>query len=137
MRDVVQGLVVGEEALLLLGLRAEHKRSYPHCWDLFGGHVEQGETYEQALVREFQEELGITVTRFRALGSMIEPNPEVNGPKNYHSFLIETWEGEPTNISDEHIGIEWFSVAKALALEALTDPARHVIENWRALPSSR
>ncbi|MBF9234329.1 NUDIX hydrolase [Microvirga alba] len=137
MNDVAQGLMIGEGQRLLLGLRAGHKRAYPHCWDMFGGHFEVGETPEQALVREFQEELGTTVTRFRAMGTMPEPNPQVNGPKIYHLFLIEAWDGEPANVSDEHTDIDWFDAAQALALDRLTDPARHQIETWRGLSSSR
>jgi 8-oxo-dGTP diphosphatase len=30
---------------------------FPHCWDLIGGHVEEGEAPEEALVREVKEEL--------------------------------------------------------------------------------
>lgn len=30
---------------------------FPQHWDLFGGHVEEGETPEEALVREVREEL--------------------------------------------------------------------------------
>lgn len=137
MHEIVQGIIVGKGERLLFGLRVGHKRSYPHFWDMFGGHVEEGETFEEALVREFREELGITVTRFRPMGAMIEPNPEVNGPKNYHLFVIEAWEGEPSNASDEHTEIDWFSPAQALALEKLSDPARHLIEIWQASPSGR
>lgn len=32
---------------------------FPDHWDLFGGHIEDGETPEEALVREVKEELGI------------------------------------------------------------------------------
>ena len=44
---------------------------FPNHWDLFGGHLEAGETPEQALVREVKEELGIELEslalRFGAL----------------------------------------------------------------------
>jgi 8-oxo-dGTP diphosphatase len=32
---------------------------FPNHWDFFGGHLEEGETPGQALVREVKEELGI------------------------------------------------------------------------------
>lgn len=38
--------------------------AYPNHWDLFGGIIEEGESPEQALVREVQEELGITLKHF-------------------------------------------------------------------------
>ena len=38
--------------------------SFPNHWDLFGGIIEEGETPEEALVREVKEELGIELTDF-------------------------------------------------------------------------
>lgn len=38
---------------------------YPDHWGLFGGAIEPGESPEQALVRELEEELGITPTGYR------------------------------------------------------------------------
>ena len=35
---------------------------FPNCWDFFGGHVEDGETPAEALVRETKEELGIDLS---------------------------------------------------------------------------
>lgn len=38
---------------------------FPRHWDLFGGHAEEGETPEQALVREVREELGFDLKEFK------------------------------------------------------------------------
>jgi 8-oxo-dGTP diphosphatase len=38
---------------------------FPNHWDLIGGHVEDGETPEEGLVREFREELGIGIGDYR------------------------------------------------------------------------
>ena len=37
---------------------------FPDHWDLIGGHVEEGETPEEALVREVKEELDIDLTDY-------------------------------------------------------------------------
>lgn len=37
---------------------------YPDHWDLIGGHVEEGETPEEALIREVKEELDIELKEF-------------------------------------------------------------------------
>jgi 8-oxo-dGTP diphosphatase len=31
---------------------------YPNCWDILGGHVEEGETPEETIIREMEEEIG-------------------------------------------------------------------------------
>ena len=37
---------------------------FPQHWDLFGGHIEEGETPEEALVREVKEELNYDLTEY-------------------------------------------------------------------------
>lgn len=37
---------------------------FPDHWDLIGGHIEEGETPEQALVREVKEELDIDLKEY-------------------------------------------------------------------------
>ena len=50
------------EAQVLLFLRDDKDSiPYPNCWDIPGGHVESGETPEECIVREMQEEIGIDI----------------------------------------------------------------------------
>ncbi|HEY4342762.1 MAG TPA: NUDIX hydrolase [Parvibaculum sp.] len=111
------GAIFVKDGKVLLGKRASHKASYPDCWDIIGGHVEQGETVEQALVREAQEEVGLTPLKFAAMGSFRE---RLYGEATHHVFAVEEWSGgEPCLLGDEHTQIGWFSVEDACALEAL------------------
>jgi ADP-ribose pyrophosphatase YjhB (NUDIX family) len=54
----VTGVLVEQDKLLLVKQRVSASRA----WSLPGGRVEQGETLEQALVREMAEETGLDVT---------------------------------------------------------------------------
>ena len=52
--------LVNEEGALLLARRADHKAQDPGLWGpSVTGKLEQGETFEQALAREAEEELGL------------------------------------------------------------------------------
>jgi 8-oxo-dGTP diphosphatase len=60
--EIAQVLLFDRSGRLLIYLRDDKPGiPFPNHWDLFGGHVEQGETPEQALAREVKEELGITL----------------------------------------------------------------------------
>lgn len=54
---------------LLIYLRDDKPEiSFPNHWDLFGGIVENGESPEEALVREVGEELGVTLIDYHKFG---------------------------------------------------------------------
>jgi len=56
---VVHGIPVNVAGEVLLQQRAWSKAIWPGRWALLGGHVDSGETSEEALLREFREEYGI------------------------------------------------------------------------------
>ncbi|MBX3658582.1 MAG: NUDIX domain-containing protein [Ramlibacter sp.] len=65
--DVAVGVLVRADGAFLLTSRPEGK-VYAGYWEFPGGKVEPGETVEQALRRELQEEIGVAVvsaTRWR------------------------------------------------------------------------
>lgn len=70
---VVNLFVINDKGELWIPRRTKEKRLYPNALDMsMGGHVESGETYEQALVRETSEELNLELTKipYRLLGKL-------------------------------------------------------------------
>lgn len=58
-REVVVGaIIVNPRGQAFAQRRAPHRRLFPGCWDIAGGHVEPEETLYAALAREIGEETG-------------------------------------------------------------------------------
>jgi 8-oxo-dGTP diphosphatase len=113
--EVVAALIVRSHRILL-GHRAARRTFYPNVWDVFGGHVEPGEGHEQTLVRELQEELGITPTQWRHLENISFPS-EPSDTVTVYLYLVTDWTGTPTNLQlEEHSTIDWFTLEQAAQL---------------------
>lgn len=57
---IVHVLIFNDRGEMAMQLRSEHVSFCPHYWSTtVGGHVQAGETYEEAALREYQEELGM------------------------------------------------------------------------------
>ena len=59
---VVVGVITNDKQQVLIAKRADHLHQ-GGFWEFPGGKVDQGESVEQALKRELEEELGVTVVR--------------------------------------------------------------------------
>jgi 8-oxo-dGTP diphosphatase len=123
--EVVAALIIQSQKILL-GLRSAGREFYPGVWDLFGGHMEPGEGQEQTLVRELQEELGITHIQWTFLETLTLSLPangnEPSEQMTVHLYLVTAWKGTPYNRQpEEHSVIHWFSLAQATQLH-LADP---------------
>lgn len=57
---VVGAVIENEQGEYLCALRSPGM-SLPNYWEFPGGKIEKGETKEEALIREIQEELGCTI----------------------------------------------------------------------------
>ncbi|MYC76498.1 NUDIX domain-containing protein [Candidatus Poribacteria bacterium] len=99
---------------ILLGKRAKHRTSYPNVWDMIGGHCESAETLTQTLIRELQEEIGVTPIQFEHISTLFDSNND----HTYHVFVVTDWKGEPECLQpEEHSIIGWFRISQALKLE--------------------
>ena len=111
--EVVAALIILSQKILL-GQRSANREFYPDVWDLFGGHMEPGEQGHETLVRELQEELDITPTRWKYLETLHEPAAELT----VHLYLVTAWQGTPVNRQlEEHSQIRWFSLEEAIQLD--------------------
>ncbi len=106
-RCVAGAMVRGGRVLLVK--RSPQARHYSDVWDVFGGHVEVGESLEEALRREAREELGVEIESFRPLGTVHDPVE----PADITVFAVVGWRGEPVNAApDEHSDIRWLSMGE-------------------------
>lgn len=55
-------MIVDDDGRIFIQRRSPDRRLFPNTWDIVGGHVESGETLEEALYREVQEETGWRVS---------------------------------------------------------------------------
>jgi len=119
----VGALFIRPDGKVLLGLRAPSKKVWPGHWDTIGCRVEDGESLDDALVREAREEVGVTPTRFNLIATVRERQPELYGDALHHIYAVTSWEGgEPANICDEHTELKWFSVSEMRGLANIVDP---------------
>lgn len=117
MRNIVNGLLLRGKNVLLAH-RSADRTNYPDTWSFPGGHVEDGETLEQALVRELTEEVGVLATSWRKLdGFRYE-----SGGATFHFFVVDKWQNELANLGHEHSEIRWVDLADAPEMPKLTFP---------------
>lgn len=106
------------DGLVLLVHRHPGRRWYPDCWDLVGGHVDPGESPQQAVTRECFEELGVHIHDALPI-PMTVSDPALD----LRAFLVTSWEGEPANAApDEHDDLRWFRPSELAGLQ-LAHPA--------------
>ena len=106
------GVIIENDKMLL------QKRSDDGTWAFHGGGLEFGETFEDALKREFKEELGINVLEY----IMVAPysgkelfNIYPNGDQVYPVgvfYLVTKYNGEIKPDMDEVSEVKWFSIDK-------------------------
>ena len=110
----VVGAVLRKDGRVLLCRRARNREYYPAVWDVPGGHVEERESPQQALIRELEEELGITAELTANEPWAIACVDDVE----FRIFVIDRWRGEPRNLAlHEHDEVRWISVHELGGLE--------------------
>ena len=104
MTEVVAALIWDEKRFLACQRPAHKARGL--LWEFVGGKVEPGETREQALIRECQEELAVTVAVQDVFMEVDHVYPDLT--VHLTLFNASITEGIPQKI--EHNDLRWITV---------------------------
>ncbi len=89
---------------LLLACQRGEATDHPHLWEFPGGKIEVGETEEQCIIREINEELGVTVRVLSRLNPVDHDYPTKK--IRLIPFLCDIAKGRVE--SREHEACRWF-----------------------------
>ena len=99
--EVVAALIWNGDKFMICQRPAHKARGL--LWEFVGGKVELGETKEQALIRECQEELAVTLSVGDIFMDVVHEYPDLTVHLTFFNATIA--EGEPQKL--EHNDIQW------------------------------
>lgn len=104
MTEVVAALIWDQNRFIICQRPAHKARGL--LWEFVGGKVEPGETKEQALIRECQEELAVTLRMGDVFMDVVHEYPDLT----VHLTLFNAAIAEGTPQLLEHNDIRWITV---------------------------
>jgi 8-oxo-dGTP diphosphatase len=132
MKEIAAIILENDNGEFLLYLR-DNKPDipFPNHWDLIGGHIEEGESPEQALVREVKEELDIDLKdysfykKYECLTGDAYENIKYiySGKINLPIEEVTLLEGvRPQYFSREEIpNVKFANILKSIVMEYISD----------------
>lgn len=104
MTEVVAALIWDQNRFMICQRPVHKARGL--LWEFVGGKVEPGETKEQALIRECQEELAVTLRVGEVFMDVVHEYPDLTVHLTLFNAIIS--EGIPQML--EHNEIQWITV---------------------------
>jgi 8-oxo-dGTP diphosphatase len=104
--EVVAALIWNDDKFLICQRPAHKARAL--LWEFVGGKVERGETKEQALIRECQEELAVTLSVGDVFMDVLHEYPDITVHLTLFNAIIA--KGVPQKL--EHNDIKWITQAE-------------------------
>jgi 8-oxo-dGTP pyrophosphatase MutT (NUDIX family) len=99
-----------------------------NCWNIVGGHVEEGDSWQSAAVNELREEAGIVAEKknlvpFAAISGAGTVGQFSDGSTQAFTmvFLVREWENEKEAEDTEEISeVKWVSIDEALTMKIMS-----------------
>ncbi|WP_415901567.1 NUDIX domain-containing protein [Neptuniibacter sp. QD29_5] len=118
--------VVVSDQTVLFERRNDNVLDNSYRINIPGGHIEQGESQEQALFREIKEELGIIPLSYRFLGSQ---DFELTANQLLHYYLITKWEGEVQALEGQNL--QWLKPCKVVGINSVDQKILEIAGLWK------
>ena len=94
---------------ILMQKRSATVTSNPNKWDQSAaGHVDEGETYEQAAYRELKEEVGIEGIPLKEIAKYYQEETDERRRKRFNMLYMGTYDGDVIPDGDEVSEVKWF-----------------------------
>ena len=94
IRKAIRTFLIKDNKIVVIKYK-EHDRGY---YDIPGGKIEDKETPEEASIREFKEETGITITRQHYIGNATIKYPE--RIFEFSIFIVDDYYGDPLEFEE-------------------------------------
>ncbi|HEX2774057.1 MAG TPA: NUDIX domain-containing protein [Micromonosporaceae bacterium] len=112
-------VIVDDDVRIFIQRRSPHRRLFPDTWDIVGGHVEPGESIEDALRREVYEETGWQVSHvFGVVGEHAYRGDD--GLDRVETDFLVRVDGDtsrPRLEEGKHTEFRWIGPAEAAVLD--------------------
>ncbi|MEU9401483.1 NUDIX domain-containing protein [Streptomyces sp. SID4985] len=128
----VGAVILNQSGKAFAQKRSPHRRLFPDCWDIVGGHVEPGESLLETLAREVEEETGWHLRRVqRLLGITTWTGDDGDGKRHEADYLIEI-DGDldhPALEWSKHTAYDWFGLDDLHRLKENRAPGEYLIHD--------
>ena len=113
VRKAVRCYLIKDNKVVVTKYKESNKKS--GYYEIPGGKIEEGETSEQAAIREMKEETGLNVKNLKYKGNMIIEYP--NRIFDFNVFLCNEYEGKPQEFEENTS--EWIEITELLKKEKI------------------
>lgn len=128
-RWVAAAVIIDEGGRAFAQRRSADRKVFPHCWDVVGGHVEEGESMLDALAREITEETGWRLSEVIAELCRLDWDPGDGSIRREIDYLVRV-EGDlerPRLEVGKHTEFMWVDESRVHLLRDARDPGDYFI----------
>jgi len=116
MHKSVGAIIKNEKGKILM----IERKKFPPGWACPAGHIDRGESPENAMMREIKEEVGLNVKEFKLLiHKFVDWNKCSKGEigHDWHVYEVVDYDGEIKRSKDETKNLRWVSANRLRKLD--------------------
>ena len=112
VRKAVRTFLFQGEMVMVIRYKNGNQKGY---LDIPGGKIEGGETSEEAAVREFREETGITISDIKSVGRLVVEYPD--RVFDFELFVANSYQGEAGSFLENDS--MWYLISDAICCKKI------------------